>query len=420
MAEGLHILVVSQFFSPEMAAPAARFHDLGRLLLERGHRMTVVTGFPNFPSGEIHAGYRGRVWQREVIDGIEILRGWIYASPRQTPLRKSLSFASFVASSSLRILFGRLRPDVVVATSPPPSAFISGMLAARRLRIPLVLDIRDIWPEQLVAAGRLRSPSLARFLESLATAAYRASSAITVVTEGKRAPLMEKGVPEEKLFVLPNGVDFSRFDEEVPVASMLRGYGVDASRFLVTYAGIFGAAQGLDVLLDAASALRAKQPQQARRVQFVLVGSGVERERIGRRVESENLGELVVLVPEQPRAHIPSLLRAAGAVAVTLRPRRDTHTVPSKIYEAFASARPLLVSADGAPAEMLRESGAGIDTPAGDADALADAILSLLEGPDLTARLGEKGRSYVKRFDRRLLVDGLEQILRDVVARARR
>jgi glycosyltransferase involved in cell wall biosynthesis len=419
MAEGLHILVVSQCFSPEMAAPAARFHDLGRLLLERGHRMTVVTGFPNFPSGEIHAGYRGRVWQREVIDGIEVLRGWLYASPRQTPLRKSLGFASFVASSSLRILLGRLRPDVVIATSPPPSAFISGMLAAWRLRVPLVLDIRDIWPEQLVAAGRLRSGSLARFLESLATAAYRASSAITVVTEGKRVALMEKGVPGEKLFVLPNGVDFSHFDEEVPVAPLLRGSGVDASRFLVTYAGIFGPAQGLDVLLDAASALRAKQPQQAGRVQFVLIGSGVERERIVRRVESENLAELVVLVPEQPRAHIPSLLRAAGAVAVTLRPRRDTHTVPSKIYEAFASARPLLVSADGAPAEMLRESGAGIDTPAGDADALADAILSLLEGPDLATRLGEKGRSYAKRFDRRLQVDGLEQVLLDVVARAR-
>jgi glycosyltransferase involved in cell wall biosynthesis len=419
MAEGLHILVVSQFFSPEMAAPAARFHDLGRLLLERGHRMTVVTGFPNFPSGRVSAEYRGRAWQREVIDGIEVLRGWLYASPRQTPVRKSVTFASFAASSSLRVLLTRFRPDVVIATSPPPSSFISGRLAARRLGAPLVLDVRDIWPEQLVAAGRMSSGSLARLLESFAIRAYRAASAITVVTEGKRERLMEKGVPREKLFVLPNGVDFRHFDEEVPVASLLRGYGVDAARFLVVYAGIFGAAQGLDVLLDAARALRGKQPRQAGRVQFVLIGDGVERERIARRVEDENLADLVALVPEQPRAHVPSLLRSAGAVAVTLRPRRDTHTVPSKIYEALASSRPLLVSADGAPAEMLRESGAGIDTPAGDADALADAILSLVDSPDVAARLGEKGRSYVRRFDRRVLVDGLERILRDVVARAR-
>ena len=418
MADSLDILVVSQFFTPEMGAPAARFHDFGRLLIERGHRMTVLTGFPNFPSGRVPPEYRGRLRQRESIDGIEVRRGWLYASPRLTKFTKSAGYASFVASSSLWGLLGRLRADVVVATSPPPTVAISGLLCARRLRAPLVFDVRDIWPEAVVESGRLRSRGLVRAFEALERSIYAASAAVSVVTEGKRTRLIEKGVAPEKIAVIPNGVDLSRFDEDVPVEGLLAEHGVKPDRFVVMYAGIFGPSQGLDVLLDAARILAEQEPEVARRVQFVAVGSGPERPRLEERLRAESLGGRVVFLPEQPRDVIPSLLRRASAVAVTLRRRRDTHTVPSKIYESMASGRPVLVSADGAPAEILAESGAGFSTPAADAQALVGSIRKLLDAPDLCRRFGEAGREYAARFDRRQLVERFEAVLRAAAAPA--
>ncbi|MFP8875299.1 MAG: glycosyltransferase family 4 protein, partial [Myxococcota bacterium] len=290
MADALDILVVSQFFSPEMGAPAARFHDFGRLLVERGHRVRIITGFPNSPSGIVADGYRRRLAQREWIDGIEVLRGWLYASPRLTRLTKSLGFGTFALSASMRAVLGRPKADVVIATSPPPTVGIPGMLAARLLGAPLVFDVRDIWPEAIAASGRLQSGLVIRFLESIERAIYRNAEAVTVVTEGKRARLIEKGVPEDKVTVIPNGVDLSRFEElTVDRDQLLAGYGLEPSAFIVVYAGIFNPAQGLDVLLDAAKSLRRTRASTARPVQFALVGGGSQRERLSQRITEEEL-----------------------------------------------------------------------------------------------------------------------------------
>jgi colanic acid biosynthesis glycosyl transferase WcaI len=406
----LDILVVSQFFTPEMGAPAARFHDFGRLLVERGHRVTVLTGFPNSPSGRIPEAYRGRLRQREQIDGIEILRGWLHASPRLSRVDKSLGFASYALSASAWALLGGLRADVVVATSPPPTVGIPGLLAARRLAAPLVFDVRDIWPEAITASGRLHSRPLIRALERIERSLYSHAAAVTVVTEGKRQRLLEKGVPARKLAVIPNGVDLSRFEGDVPPATeLLREHGVDPARFVILYAGIMNPPQGLDVLLDAAALLRGSGV--GRRVQFALVGDGSERRRLLARCESEGLEDVVRFLPVQPRERIPALLTSASAIAVTLRPRRDAHTVPSKLYESMASGRPVLVSADGAPSEILKDSAAGLATPASDAEALAGSIRTLLDDPARARTLGEHGRRFAAGHDRRRLVERFEEVL---------
>jgi glycosyltransferase involved in cell wall biosynthesis len=424
--DALDIVVVSQFFTPEMGAPAARFHDFGRILVQRGHRVRVVTGFPNSPSGVVPEAYRGRSSQREWIDGIEVLRGWLYTSPRLSKLTKTLGFGSFAASASLRGLFGDLSADVVIATSPPPTVGIPGMLTARRLRAPLVFDVRDIWPEAIALSGRLQSPSLIRLLEAVERSVYSASAAVSVVTDGKRERLIEKGVPPEKVHVLPNGVDLSRFDAEDAASTLafeggelLRSHGVDTDRFTVLYAGIFNPPQGLDILIDVGARLRDLSDGGTPKVQVVLVGAGSQRERLAARVRDEGLAEFVKMLPEQPRENIPPLLCASGCVAVTLRKRKDTHTVPSKIYEAMASGRPVLVSADGAPREILDESGAGFGSAAEDVEGLLASIQKLAVDPQLASQMGERGREHARRFDRRQLAVELEALLQQVAQRAR-
>lgn len=404
-----------------MGAPAARFHDFGRMLVERGHRMTIVTGMPNSPSGVVPEAYRRRLHQEEWIDGIRVLRGWLYASPKLTPVTKSLGFGTFVASSSLRALFGRFAADVVIATSPPPTVGIAGFLASRRKRVPMVFDVRDIWPEAIVESGRLRSAGLARTLEGIERRIYAGSAAVTVVTEGKRTRLVEKGVAAEKIEVVPNGVDLSRFEAPSPEGrALLEAHGVDRDRFVVLYGGVFNPPQGLDILLDAAASLAAAPAAAERKPQFVLVGNGSQRDRLVNRVRDENLGDHVKFLPEQPRDRIPGILQAADAVAVPLRPRRDTHTVPSKIYEALASGCPVLLSADGAPADIVRESGGGLASAAGDLDGFAAHVRQLLEAPGEAAAMGERGKAFAAGHDRRILVDRFEALLERVVARTAR
>ncbi len=421
MPKKLDIMVVSQFFTPEMGAPAARFHDFGRLLVERGHRVRVVTGFPNSPSGQIPADYRGRFRQREWIDGIEVLRGWIYASPRLSKLTKSMGFASYGFSASLWALLARGPVDVVIATSPPPSVGIPGLLASRLRGVPLVFDVRDIWPEAIAQSGRLQSGVLIRLLEAIERTLYRSSSAVSVVTEGKRARLIEKGVPDEKIAVIPNGVDLSRFDtvDKAPATALFREHAVDSDRFIVLYAGVFNPPQGLDILVDAAARIREQDPQAAGQLQFVLVGNGSLRSHLEARVANERLGDMVKLLPEQPRDMMPPLLSSADAVAVTLRRRNDTHTVPSKIYEAMASGHPILLSADGAPGEIVAQAQAGLASAAEDVEGLVRSIERLRGDRELAQKMGSMGREFATHSDRRVLVDRLEDVLGRVVAEAR-
>lgn len=397
----MRILVITQYFPPDMGAPAGRFFDFAQHWLAQGHEVTVVTGLPHFPGGTIHAGYRGRWLLRERIGGVDVRRCFTLSTPRRGG--RPLAYASFLLSASLYVLFARLPCDVVVATSPPPTVGLPGLLAARRRHVPFVLDIRDIWPEAIVQSGRLRNPLLIRAFEAIARFLYRAATRIGTVTYGWRDRLIELGVPASKVCVVPNGVDMAAFDEQAAGELMGPLAALDPAAQWFVYAGILNRPQGLEVILDASAQLRARAPDLYAKSLFVLVGEGPCEAEL--REQRERLGlDRVVFVPRQPRAAIFAMLRRSFAVLVTLRPRKDTSTVPSKLYESLASGRPVLYSAAGEGAETVRASGGGIVCAPGDAGALCDAMIALLRAPDEAARLGLAGRTAVGRqFDRRVI-----------------
>lgn len=388
------------FFPPEMGAPAGRFYDFARNWIEAGHRVTVVTGFPNFPGGVIHEGYRGKFYQVEHIDGIEVRRCFLWTSGRFL-LGRALAYASFVLSSSLCVLFGRLDYDCVVATSPPPTAGLPGLVAAWRRGVPLVFDIRDIWPESVVQSGRLKNPLVIRAFEWTARFLYRQAAVVTTVTQGWKRRLEEIGVPAPKVRVLPNGVDMARFEAEAELPIGAISPELDEKARWFTYAGILNTPQGLDVILEAAARMRRESPANYQRSQFLLVGEGPrEADLVGLR---DRLGlERVLFIPRQSRAVIYALLRRSYAILVTLRPRKDTSTVPSKIYESMASGRPLIYSAAGEGADAVRAAAAGVVCPPGDAEALCAAMCAYLDAPQLAAEHGRAGQRFVARdYDRR-------------------
>jgi len=396
----MRILVVSQFFPPEMGAPAGRFYDFARHWLAAGHRVTVVTGFPNFPGGEVHQGYRGRLYQSEEMDGIELRRCLVLTSKRRF-LGRALAYASFLVSSSLCVLFARLHFDCVIATSPPPSVGLPALLAAWRRRVPLVFDVRDIWPQAIVQSGRLRNPLLISLFEGIARFLYGRAVRVTTVTEGWRERLIELGVSPEKVHVLPNGVDIDTFEgqsrQDLPAELSL----LDPHAHWFTYAGILNTPQGLEVILKAAALLRDRDPDLYRGCQFVFVGEGPEGDTLQRLRHELGLDDRVLFFPRQPRAVVFSLLARSFAILVTLRPRKDTSTVPSKLYESFASGRPVLYSAGGEGAETVRRAGGGMVCTPGDPDALCVAMTAYLRDAACAEPDGRQGREFVvKAFNR--------------------
>lgn len=395
----MKILVVSLYFPPEMGAPAGRFYDFAQHWVKAGHEVTVVTGFPNFPAGVIHDGYRGRVYQREEIDGVDVHRCWILTAKRRF-LSRALTYATFLVSSTLHVLLLRRQFDVVIATSPPPTVGLPGIVAAWRQRAPLVFDIRDIWPEAIVQSGRLKNPLIIALFEGTARLIYRKSNKIAVVTEGWRKRLIDIEVEADKVEVLPNGVDVAAFDRDAreplpPAFSVL-----DADAHWFTYAGIFNKPQGLEVILEAAKKLREMAPRLYQESQFVLIGEGPTGDEL-RKLAARDQLERVVFIDRQPRAAVFATLRRSFANIVSLRPRKDTSTVPSKIYECMASGRPILFSAAGEGGETIRRAGAGAVTAPADADALARAMRDYLEAPATADRAGAAGRAFVvENFDR--------------------
>lgn len=416
VATPVHVLVVTQYFPPDMGAPAGRFLDFGRLWAERGHRVTVITGLPHFPGGVLHEAYRGRWYVRETHGAIEVHRGWTRLA-RSHFLGRATAYASFLLSGCALVLLRRPDVDCVVATSPPPTVGLVGWLASRLRGVPLVFDVRDIWPESPAQSGRLKNPLLIRAFEGLARFLYRSAAAVTTVTDGWKARLVEIGVPAEKVHVLSNGVDMATYeaDAQAPLPSAFAA--LDPSARWFVYAGIFGAPQGLDVVLRAAALLRERAPDLYAKSQFVLLGEGPREEDL-RALAAELRLDRVVFVPRQPRAAAFALLARAFAVLVTLRPRKDTSTVPSKLYESFASGRPVLYSAGGEGAETVRRAGAGSVCAPGDSAELAEAMAAYLRDPAEANRHGAAGHAFAaEHYDRRVIGAAFENLLVGMAAR---
>jgi glycosyltransferase involved in cell wall biosynthesis len=413
----MHILVVSQFFHPEMGAPAARFGDLGRHFVQAGHHVTVLTGYPNFPQGRIYPGHPQHLAQATTHDGITVLRTPILALGGHTPARKALLYASFAASSLLQGALRGLRPDVVIGTTPPPTVGYTSLLLAMRFGVPHVLDVRDIWPEAVVNAGRVKAGPAVRVLEALNRRVLQRSAAVTTVSEGKRVRLEQLGATPGAVHVLPNGADVQRLDgeasaHEAQALQFLRDAGVPTGRRVLIYAGVFNPPQGLDLALDVA-AERLRRTEDP--VHFCLVGDGSLRQHLLDRVQREGLRNVTIAGPVG-RELVPALYRHAWATLVILRPRKDTHTVPSKIYESMASGRPIVLSADGEVTTLARQANCGPVSAAGDAAGLQAAIDTLLADDAGAAAMGQAGRHYVEQHnDRAVLAQRYEALLRQIV-----
>lgn len=408
----MKITLVCQYFPPESNAPAVRTFEHARAWARDGHDVTVVTGFPHHPAGVVFPGYRGEWFRRESVEGVEVLRTWLYAAPNTGFARRVLSFVSFAVSAVvLGFLRGR-RPQVVVGTSPQFFTAVAGYALSVLHRVPFVFELRDIWPDSAVELGAVRGRAVLRPVFALQRHLYRNARAVVMVSEGFRSHLEEAGVAPERIAFVPNGIDPDFLDPAgADAAALLRTLGWEG-RFVVSYVGTHGMAHALDTVLDAAALLQGEDD-----VRFLLAGDGAERARLERRAAEMGLGN-VAFLGQRPRDEVASVYLASR---VSLVPLRDLpmfrKVLPSKLFELMGFGVPVICSVPGEAAGLVARSGGGTVIPPEDPRALAAAILELRADPERRRAMGERGRAFVLREHLRpVLARRMAQVLARAVA----
>ena len=406
----MKILYVSQYFPPEMGAPAARAVEVSRHWAAAGHKGTVLTGFPNHPTGKVPAEYRDkfrRLVVREQIDGVNVVRTWLLPFPNRRAHERMLNYSSFCASAATTGLF-LSRPDVVIASSPQLLVGLSGWWLARWKRVPFVFEVRDLWPESLAAVGMGDGNSLLhRSLAKIAGFLYRRSDRVVVVTPAFEEFLVKRwAVPREKISVIENGVETELFAPEART-DRRRELGLEG-KFVVSYIGTMGMAHGLETIVAAALQLRDANP----RIVFLMLGEGAEKRRILELARERGLHN-IRFVDQQPREKIPSYICASDACLVLLKKTDLFKTViPTKMLEFMSCSRPVILGVDGQARAILEEARGGLVIEPENSDALANAVCYLAANEKLAREMGQNGREHiVRKFSRRHLAEKYIRVL---------
>jgi colanic acid biosynthesis glycosyl transferase WcaI len=399
-----HVLFVTPYYPPEISAPAVRISETAMRLVRRGHQVTVLTTFPNFPYGVVPPEYRGHMIQREEQDGIHIVRVWSYASPNKGFLRRILGQLSFGCLAAFLGWKAVGHPDVIIVESPPLFDAIAGRILAWLKQCPFMFMVADLWPEAAIQMGVLHNPLLIWLSEWLEWSTYQRAQLVWVVAEGVRDLLIQRGLPPERIFLLTNGVDTALF-HPIPQENARAELGWD-DRYTVLYAGTHGLAHGLATILRAAGQL-----QEHTDIHIVFAGDGAAKAELIAQAERKGLKNVTFLAA-QPHDRLPLLLAAADVCLVPLRKvALFETTLPVKMFEVMACSRPIVLSAEGKARQLAeQEAKAAIAVEPENAEAIVAAILYLREHPEEAEAFGQRGRRYVEaHFDREQLTARLDE-----------
>ena len=407
----MNILYISQYFPPEVGATQTRAYEMATNLVGLGHEVTVMTEVPNHPSGIIPSEYKNRLWVKEEMDGVHVVRSLVYATPIKTFRTRMLFYLSFMATTVFNSLFiNQGKFDAVYATSPPLFAGLAGLIIAKLRRIPFVFEIRDLWPESAVELGQLSNPRYVRYSHKTANLCYDHAKGIVGVTRGICAELKKKGLPEDRLFLIKNGTNPERyryiFDRDLEERLGWQ------KKFIILYAGIHGVAQGLETVLETAKLLRHENTMH-----FVFIGEGPVKTRLIAKAKEQNLSN-VQFLREVPSDEIARYISLADICLVPLRNKKLFEgALPSKIFDYWACGKPVLMTVEGEARQELDAAEGGMFAKPEDPADLARAILSIYENQNMARQMGENGRRYVYKagYIRAEQARSLSQILKKLL-----
>jgi len=400
----MKILLLTQWYPPE---PGVLLQELAQTLQAKSHDVTVLTGFPNYPSGNLYPGYRLRLYQREMLAGVPVIRVPLYLDHSLSNIKRVLNYVSFALSSSILGFWLVPRQNVIFVYHPPLTIGFPAWILSRLWRIHFVYQIQDMWPETLSATGMIKSPFLLSSVGRFARWIYAKASLILAISPGFRKNLIDKGVSSEKVRVISNWMEGDPTKGIAPDAKLAHGMGL-ANRFNILFAGNIGEAQGLETILEAAKLLK-DHPE----IQFVFVGDGTALPRLEKRAMDQLITN-VRFLGRFPHNAMPGLYALADVLLVHLKDDPLFRiTIPHKILNYMASGKPILAALAGDGADLVIEAGAGISCPPGKPEALAEAVQTFLRmSADERKAMGDRGQQAVRiQFNREALIDKIEKTL---------
>ncbi len=366
----MRILLLTQWFDPE---PTFKGMLFAKELLKNGHEVEVITGFPNYPGGNIYSGYKIKWLQKEIIDGIQVTRVPLFPSHDQSAKKRILNYMSFAVTSTVYGVFGAKKADVIYVYHPPITVGMAGAIIGALRRIPFVYDVQDLWPDTLKATGMLTNSRLLNIVNKACTWVYKRASHLVVLSPGFKNKLIERGVPECKLSVIYNWCDELSLSHVSSKAENILPDG-----FNVVFAGNIGPAQALDVVLDTAKILLSRNPG----VNLVMVGGGLDVDRLKKKSLTLNLTN-VYFIPRIPIDEVGVILAEADALFVHLKnDELFSITIPSKTQAYLAKGRPIIMAVKGDAANLVNEAEAGLCIEPENSKQLVEAISLLFEMSD--------------------------------------
>jgi glycosyltransferase involved in cell wall biosynthesis len=405
----MKILFLSHYFPPEVNAPATRTYEHCKKWVEMGHEVTVVSCVPHHPMGKAYPGYKNKLVHVEYKDGIKAIKILTYITANEGFLKRTFNYVFYMVMAILVAPF-LSKTDVVISTSPQFFNGLAGYFVSRIKRAPWVLEIRDLWPESIVAVGAINNENLIALLEWIERFVYRKADHIVAVTNAFKVHIVKHGAKEEDITVIRNGVDLNFFSHAAPDEAYAKAIGVDG-KFVASYVGTHGMAHGLDTVIETAELLRNRED-----IVIVMAGDGSERERLQQALASRKLNN-VKMLGQLPKTDMPRLWSVSGASLVLLRKLDLFLTViPSKIFESMAMKKPIILGVQGESKGIIDEANSGITIEPENAEELAQAIEKLAGSKALCMELGESGYEHVAEyFDRSVLAARFEKVLQRLV-----
>lgn len=403
----MHILFLTDNFPPEVNAPASRTFEHCREWVKLGHKVTVITCVPNFPSGKVFAGYRNAFWQSQIVDGIRVIRVWSYIAANTGFWRRTLDYMSYAISATVASLFVS-KPQLVIGTSPQFFTACSAFMVSWIKRIPFIFEVRDLWPDSIKAVGALNHTGILTALEKVELWLYQRAALIVPVTESFKKNMVLRGVSEHKIEVVTNGVDMARFKPLRKDPVLLERYELQ-EKFVVGYVGTHGMAHALETIIDSAEKVR--ELHDGGNVHFLFLGDGAEKKNLIGKAAQRNLRNVTFIdsVSKDQVSRYWSLLDAA--IIHLKKDELFKSVIPSKLFECMGMGLPILHGVAGESAELVIKHEVGIVFEPENAVSLCNGIVKLKTDKALYQffkfRCAEAASLYSRAMLSRKMLDAL-------------
>jgi len=406
----MHILFLTDNFPPEGNAPATRTYEHAREWVKLGHKVTIITGAPNFPEGKVFDGYKNRWYSKSELNGIEVRRVKTYITANEGFAKRILDFMSFMVTSFFAGLFQK-KPDIIVATSPQFFCACSGWLLSVFKRTPFVFELRDIWPASITAVGVMKDSFVIRMLEKIELFLYNKADFIISVTHSFKKELIKRGVNGNKIDVVLNGVDLTKYEPvEGKDQRLAKQYNLE-NKFVAGYVGTHGMAHGLESIVAVAEQLK-DYPD----IIIVFAGGGANRKKVVDLVNKKKLKN-VVLIDQQPKEIMSRIWSLCDISLVPLKNCELFKTViPSKIFECMAMGIPTLMSVpEGEATDIIKKANSGLTVEPENVDKIVEGILKLKNDSVLYGQLRQSSIAIASQFSRELKAKEMLRIFNKVL-----